>query len=202
MTAHATQYHKTRNGMIGTNYSTKMSVYFADGTLSPRLAWERFCDVNEPKAQESLKLELLWREYFHQLAAKEGGRFFAWESFREQKPPVVSGTDADFERWCSGNTGVEFIDAFMRELVATGFMGNRGRQIVASYLIFDLKIDWRRGAEFFEKHLIDHDPSANWGNWKYISGTGTDVRDTSKPYKKQKQMYDPKGEMARLWIKK
>ena len=197
---HASKYHKTRNGMNGSNYSTKWSVYLADGSLSVRQAWARVqAVVTEPKALESLKLELLWREYFHLLAAKENARFFSWESFRGQKSPVLGGSDADFEKWCSGKTSNSFIDAFMIELTSTGFMGNRGRQIVASYLIFDLKIDWRRGAAFFERHLIDHDPSANTGNWKYISGTGTDERDTSKPWRKQKSMYDAKGEHARLW---
>ena len=89
----------------------------------------------------------------------------------------------------------------MRELAATGFMSNRGRQNVASYLIHDLHQDWRWGAAWFEHQLIDHDAASNWGNWKYIAGTGTDVRDTAFDVPQQAKRYDPQGRYARTWSK-
>ena len=79
-----------------------------------------------------------------------------------------------FAAWCAGNTGNAFVDAFMRQLAATGWMSNRGRQIVASYLINQLGVDWRYGAAWFEQQLIDYDCAANWGNWQYLAGVGTD----------------------------
>lgn len=78
--------------------------------------------------------------------------------------------------WMQGRTGVPFIDANMAELLQSGFMSNRGRQNVASFLTKDLQVDWRIGAEFFESHLIDFEPTANWGNWQYVAGVGNDPR--------------------------
>ena len=75
----------------------------------------------------------------------------------------------------------------------------RGRQVVASYLIFDLEQDWREGARHFERYLLDHDAGCNTGNWKYLAGTGTDVRPTKKDVKKQRAMYDPKRAYSKLW---
>merc|ERR1711991_1023652 len=114
-----------------------------------------------------------------------GAKFFSWASFRDQPPPTLKDED--------GN---------MRELNATGYISNRGRQVVASYLIHDIGADWRLGAAYFEKMLIDHDAALNSGNWKYLSGTGTDVRPTKKEVGKQKKMYDPSGKHARHRSKK
>jgi len=87
----------------------------------------------------------------------------------------------------------------MRELLATGFMSNRGRQNVASYLIFDLAVDWRYGAAHFEEHLLDHDPTSNWGNWVAAAGlTGQRVNKFNT--KKQLNDYDPKREYVRHWL--
>ena len=89
----------------------------------------------------------------------------------------------------------------MRELVATGYMSNRGRQVVASYLVSDLEQDWRHGAAWFEEHLIDYDPASNWGNWAYLAGVGSDPR-LKRTFNalKQARQYDPKGEYVSLWI--
>ena len=80
------------------------------------------------------------------------------------------GTAADLARWKSGTTGWPLVDANMRELAATGFMSNRGRQNVASFLVLELGVDWRAGAEWFEGLLLDHDPSSNYGNWCAAAG--------------------------------
>jgi len=106
---------------------------------------------------------------------------------------------AVFDRWTQGRTG--FVDANLRELAATGFMSNRGRQNAASYLIHDLRQNWRWGAAWFEHQLIDHDPASSWGNWKYIVGTGTDVRDRAFDVAQQAQRYDPKGRYVRTWLR-
>jgi deoxyribodipyrimidine photo-lyase len=88
----------------------------------------------------------------------------------------------------------------MRELAATGFMSNRGRQNVASYLVHDLGVDWRWGAAYFEQQLIDYDPASNWGNWAYIAGVGNDPRPNRKfNTRSQAERYDPEGRYVAVW---
>ena len=91
------------------------------------------------------------------------------------------------KKWKAGATGIDFIDANMIELKTTGWMSNRGRQNVASYLVKDQKVDWRLGAYYFEEMLIDFDCASNWGNWSYLAGVGTDPRDRSFNIQKQAQ---------------
>ena len=104
---------------------------------------------------------------------------------------------AVFDRWTQGRTGNGFVDANLRELAATGFMSNRGRRNAASYLIHDLRQDWRWGAAWFEHQLTDYDPASNWGNWKCIAGT--DVGGMALV--QQAQPYDPKGRCVRTWLR-
>src|SRR5690606_25977707 len=106
-----------------------------------------------------------------------------------------------FSRWADGKTGIPFIDANMKELALTGFMSNRGRQNVASFLVNDLKLNWQLGAEWFEAHLIDYDPSSNWGNWNYIAGVGNDPRqDRVFNIINQAKRYDPEGTYVKTWL--
>ena len=104
-------------------------------------------------------------------------------------------------KWINGQTGVPFIDANMMELKLTGFMSNRGRQNVASYLCNDLKVDWRYGAAYFEQQLVDYDVCNNWGNWAYLAGVGNDPR-ANRYFNiaKQAAMYDPDGSFQQLWL--
>ncbi|KAJ8452088.1 hypothetical protein Cgig2_016669 [Carnegiea gigantea] len=106
-----------------------------------------------------------------------------------------------FESWREGKTGYPLIDANMKELSATGFMSNRGRQIVCSFLVRDMGIDWRMGAEWFETCLLDYDPCSNYGNWTYGAGVGNDPReDRYFSIPKQAQVYDPDGEYVAYWL--
>jgi deoxyribodipyrimidine photo-lyase len=106
-----------------------------------------------------------------------------------------------FDAWVNGQTGDDFVDANMRELKLTGFMSNRGRQNVASFLVHQLKLDWRKGAAYFEKQLIDYDVFSNWGNWAYLAGVGNDPRENRVfNTKRQAEMYDPGGEYIRKWL--
>lgn len=106
-----------------------------------------------------------------------------------------------FKAWREGRTGVPFVDANMREMLQTGWMSNRGRQNVASFLIKDLGLDWRLGAEWFESVLLDHDVCSNYGNWNYAAGIGNDPRENRKfNMVKQGLDYDPDGEYIRAWI--
>jgi deoxyribodipyrimidine photo-lyase len=107
----------------------------------------------------------------------------------------------NFDKWVKGETGVPFIDANMRELQQTGFMSNRGRQNVASFLTKDLGIDWTWGAAYFESQLIDYDVCSNWGNWNYLAGVGNDPReDRYFNIGRQADMYDKQGEYVKLWL--
>ena len=87
----------------------------------------------------------------------------------------------------------------MKELLQTGFMSNRGRQNVASFLVHQLQLDWRLGAEYFESQLLDYDVSSNWGNWAYVAGVGTDPRERIFNSSKQALMYDPDQKFQNLW---
>ena len=105
-----------------------------------------------------------------------------------------------FARWCAGRTGHAFIDAGMRELAATGWLSNRMRQVVASYLIHDLRGDWRAGAAWFEAQLVDYDVYSNQGNWLYIAGRGTDPRGGRRfDPDRQAAMYDTDGAYRARW---
>lgn len=202
----AFKYDKTRNGMIGHSYSTKFSPWLAQGSLSARSVMERVNQMTPraPHAAQQLALEIAWRDYFKLLALKTGASFFYWAGLRGQVPKRITipmeEQVARFERWCQGRTGNAFVDAQMKEIAHTGFMSNRGRQNVASYLIYDLGLDWRWGASYFDYILVDADAALNHGNWKYIAGTGMRSEDTAFDVEQQRQRYDPQGAHAKLWL--
>ena len=123
-----------------------------------------------------LKFELLWRDFFIFMSAKHGSHLFRSGGLQD-KPIEWIDDRILFEAWCEGKTGYPLVDANMRELRETGYMSNRGRQNVASFLTKNLGLDWRLGAEWFESQLIDHDPSLNYGNWNYAAGIGNDTRE-------------------------
>ena len=196
-------YKQTRNGLIGGDYSSKFSPWLAHGCLSPRqIYWqvkkfEKY--VKKNSSTYWLVFELIWRDYFHFVAKKYGEKLFMRQGILGEDK-IDWGSDKLFHLWRDGRTKEPFVDANMREMNATGFMSNRGRQNVASYLMHNMKIDWRLGAAYFEKMLIDYDPCSNYGNWIYIAGVGNDPRGGREfNIDRQKQMYDPKGEYQNLW---
>lgn len=198
------EYKLTRNGMVGRQYSSKFSAFLALGCISARQIYDELKRFEEEvESNEStywLFFELLWREYFQWIALKHGKDLFTAHGLQPEKPLKQGFNARAFEKWTSGNTGDRFVDANMKELVATGFMSNRGRQNVASYLVHDMGLDWRAGAAFFEKHLIDYDPSSNYGNWLYNAGRGNDPRPFRKfNTKMQAERYDPQGEFVETW---
>jgi len=198
------RYKETRNGLLGANYSSKFSAWLANGSISPRTIYEAVKRYeSERLSNEStywLVFELMWRDYFRFLSLKYGNRIFKRGGIRN-KPLALSQDEKKFQAWAEGRTGIPFIDANMRELSATGFMSNRGRQNVASFLVKDLKVDWRMGAEWFESLLVDYDVASNYGNWNYVAGIGNDPREDRyfNPLR-QAAMYDPNGEYVRHWI--
>jgi deoxyribodipyrimidine photo-lyase len=189
------RYKHTRNELLGADFSTRLSPWLAHGCLSARQVhdalrgWEASHGANE--SSDWLFFELLWRDYFHWSARQEGAALFGGLSL-----PVA---DDGFRAWCQGHTGVPLVDAAMCELAATGWLSNRARQNVASFLINELDVDWRLGAAWFEHCLIDHDVASNWGNWRYISGTGRNSRVRWFDVLNQAQRYDPEGRYVAHW---
>ncbi|HMF70535.1 MAG TPA: FAD-binding domain-containing protein, partial [Flavitalea sp.] len=154
------------------NNSSKLSPWLAVGCISPRqVYWEIFKHNQDGNNQNAslLKLELLWRDYFRFMFKKHGQKFIKAKT-AEDEAPGLAVNELDFNKWAHGETGVPFIDACMHELNATGYICNQCRQIVATYLVHDLKADWTRGAAYFEEKLIDYSPASNWGNWAFIAG--------------------------------
>jgi deoxyribodipyrimidine photo-lyase len=197
-------YKETRNGMVGADYSSKFSPWLALGCLSARSIYAAVQKYEQERVQNDstywLIFELLWRDYFAFIAAKHGNKIFRASGLRGLRIPWKQDQQR-FELWCQGKTGFPLVDANMRELAATGFMSNRGRQNVASFLTKNLGINWRWGAEWFESWLIDYDVASNWGNWNYTAGVGNDARGFRffNIYKQAKD-YDPQGEYVKLWL--
>ncbi len=196
-------YKETRNGLIGADYSSKFSPWLAHGCISPRnIYWEvedYEAEVEKNKSTYWLKFELLWRDFFKYTAMRYGKKIFLPGGIKDKsidwkyQPKKV-------QSWIDGETGDDFVDANMKELKLTGFMSNRGRQNVASFLVHKLKQDWRVGAAWFESMLIDYDVASNYGNWIYAAGVGNDPRDRVFNTKGQAERYDKKGEYRKLWL--
>jgi len=197
-------YKQTRNGMLQPNDSSKFSPWLALGCLSPRQIWSEVQAYEQQVIRNEstywLIFELLWRDYFRWIMTKHG-----WHLFRSAGLQGISipwnQDRSTFEAWCQGQTGYPLVDANMRELQETGFMSNRGRQNVASFLTKNLGIDWRMGAEWFESCLIDYDVASNWGNWNYAAGVGNDARGFRFfNILKQAKDYDPQGDYVKHWL--
>ncbi len=196
------KYFEIRNGMIGSDYSTKLAPALAHGCISPRqIYWDIKKYEDKLCANKStywVIFELIWRDYFKFYALSQGNGIFR-PSGPIGKRRAWKNDPALFQRWKDGLTGWPLVDANMRELKATGFMSNRGRQNVASFLCLDLGLDWRLGADYFETQLLDYDPASNWGNWVAAAGL-TGGRVNKFNITKQSKDYDPDGEYIRLWI--
>lgn len=195
-------YFETRNEMLGGDYSTKFAPWLACGCLSPRKVFEELREHEKTRGASKSTYWVLFalgaRDFFRFFGAKHGDAVFR-EAGVLGKRQVWQGGDHEFELWAKGQTGYPFIDANMRELLATGFMSNRGRQNVASFLIFDLSVDWRRGADWFESHLVDYDVTANWCNWVFAAGL-TGGRINRFNVLRQAKNYDPEGAYVRCWV--
>lgn len=199
---HVSHYKDTRNGLLNDSDGSRLSVWLAHGALSPRRIWselDRYVALyGEDKHTTWLRVELWWREFFRMNLALKGAAIY----LRETALPALSDDARQrLQRWQQGRTGVPFVDANMIELRRTGYMSNRGRQNVASYLIHDLHVHWLHGAAWFERQLIDFDLASNLGNWAYIAGCGHDVRPCRRfNIDKQAREYDPDGAYVRHWL--
>lgn len=195
-------YKDTRNEVAGTAGSTKFSPWLAWGALSPRAVYAALRSFeNRHGAGEgtrAIAAELLWRDFFRMLVLRAQARGLSLDE--PAVTPLGPLPSAAFAQWCAGATGVPFVDAGMRELTATGFLSNRMRQVVASYLVNELAVPWQAGAAWFAAQLIDFDPYTNDGNWRYIAGTGADPRGGRHfNIDKQAREHDPQGLYRASW---
>jgi len=203
-TNHIAVYKQTRNNLLGWDSSNKLSPWLANGNISPKQVYRTLRKYEKERiANEStywLYFELLWREYFYWYAMLHGTRLFHPQGLGKRKQ-LMSFWPKRFAMWTQAATPWPLVNACMTELNTTGFLSNRGRQIVASCLVNELNVDWRFGAAWFEQQLVDFDVASNWGNWQYIAGVGCDPRGGRHfNIDKQTQQYDPDGEYMRYWL--
>ena len=196
-------YKKTRNGLIGTDYSSKLSAWLANGSISPRtIYWEVLQFEKKITKNEDtywLIFELIWRDYFKYISLKHGNKIFQLNGILQKEYSWNQSTKA-FNQWSNGNTPEHFVNANMIELQKTGWMSNRGRQNVASYWAKEWEQDWRMGAAYFESMLIDYDVHSNYGNWIYNAGVGNDPRDRKFNIKRQAELYDGDRKFQKMWL--
>ncbi len=202
-TENLSKYKQTRNGLIGTEYSSKFSAWLANGSISAKTIYWKIkqyeATIGATEDTYWLVFELIWRDYFKYISLKYGNKIFQLDGILENKYDWKLNQKA-FNQWISGNTNEPFVNANMIELAETGFMSNRGRQNVASYWAKEWQQDWRMGAAYFESMLIDYDVHSNYGNWIYNAGVGNDPRDRKFNIKRQAELYDGKGEYQKLWL--
>lgn len=200
----ASSYKQTRNALDGWRHSCKFSPWLATGSLSVR---QVVADLRQYEAEHGanessywIYVELLWREYFQWYAMRHGAKLYQHGGANDTVLPYTHDAER-IEQWIQGTTGYPLVDACMTELRLTGFMSNRGRQIVASCLVNELAQDWRFGAAYFEQQLMDYDAACNWGNWQYIAGAGpTTVRKRHFNLDKQASQFDPKQRYTHYWL--
>ena len=189
------EYDKKRDlpAIAGT---TRLGIHFRFGTVSVRNWVESARQLNE-----TFLNELIWREFFMQLL---------WHHPRLEREACKKEYDRiewrnnpeEFEAWFAGKTGYPLVDAGIRELNATGFMHNRVRMVVASFLVKHLLIDWRWGEAYFARRLDDYELAANNGNWQWVAGCGCDAAPYFRIFNPaaQAKRFDPKGEYIRRWV--
>jgi deoxyribodipyrimidine photo-lyase len=198
------QYKQTRNSLDDWDSSSKLSMWLANGCLSARTVYQTIKQYEAQRGENDstywLYFELLWREYFQWYLAKHQDKLFDFSGVK-QVAPLTHFDQQTFTRWCEGMTEYPIVNACMRQLIQTGYMSNRGRQLVASCLVHELCLDWRYGAAFFEQKLIDYDVASNWGNWQYLAGVGADPRGHRRfDLAKQTATYDPDATFRNKWL--
>ncbi len=186
--------------------TSRLSPYLRFGAISVRRCFTEGLHTAqaEPAAKAGIRKwldELVWREFYHAVLAHSP--HVLTRSFRPEYDALAwLDDDGAFEAWKAGRTGYPFVDAGMRQLRATGWMHNRARMVVASFLTKDLLIDWRRGERYFFEALVDGDPASNNGGWQWAASTGTDAQPYFRIFNPvaQGERWDPEGRYVRRWV--
>ncbi len=188
-------YHNTRD-LPAVQGTSRLSVHLRFGTLSIRKLAAATQQVNEKYFNE-----LIWREFYQMILAHFP--HVVTNSFKPAYDRIVwRNNEKEFLAWCEGKTGYPIVDAGMRELNATGFMHNRVRMIVSSFLTKDLLIDWRWGEAYFAKKLLDYDLASNNGGWQWAAGCGVDAAPYFRVFNPQSQTlkFDPEFKYIHKWV--
>lgn len=176
-----------------------LSAHNKFGTLSIRELYQKTADILGK--EHALLRQYYWRDFYIHIA--HHFPYIFGKPFHEKYETLTWKNNKDqFMQWCSGKTGFPIVDAGMRELVATGYMHNRVRMIVASFLTKDLHIDWRWGEQFFALHLVDYDPAVNNGNWQWSASTGCDAAPYFRIFNPwlQQAKFDPECTYIKHWV--
>jgi deoxyribodipyrimidine photo-lyase len=197
---HADRYGDERD-LPGIDGTSRLSPYLKYGCIHPRQILDR---LGRTKGEETFRQEIAWREFYADVL------FHRPESASESLQPVMRAFEVDdgkeahrrFAAWADGRTGYPIVDAGMRQLEAQAWMHNRVRMIVASFLVKDLHVDWRRGARHFMQQLVDGDLANNQHGWQWVAGTGTDPAPFFRIYNPvtQGERFDPDGDYVRRFV--
>jgi deoxyribodipyrimidine photo-lyase len=197
----ALAHYRHDRDMPSRKATSRLSPHLAFGEISPRQIWRATTTRGHSAAGEKFLAELGWREFAHSLLFHSDD--LARRNFRPQfdRFPWLDA-DKALEAWRRGRTGFPIVDAGMRELWTTGWMHNRVRMIVASFLTKDLLIDWRIGERWFWDTLVDADPANNPMGWQWVAGSGADAAPYFRIFNPvlQGEKFDPKGDYVRRWI--
>jgi deoxyribodipyrimidine photo-lyase len=194
------QYVERRNlpAVAGTSH---LSPYLRWGSIHPR---QLLADLGDAPGEATFRKEIAWREFYADVLFHQPRT--ARENLQPKMDRLPSDTDAEararFDRWATGRTGYPIVDAGIRQMLATGWMHNRVRMIVASFLVKDLHLPWQWGARHFMQHLVDGDLASNQHGWQWTAGTGTDAAPFFRVFNpvSQGQKFDPDGDYVRRWV--
>ncbi len=189
-------YSETRN-IPGKEGTTRLGVHLRFGTISVRPTTQIANRLNEPWLNE-----LIWREFFMMILYHFPS--VVNHNFKRKYDDIKwRNNEKEFKCWCNGETGYPLVDAGMRQLNETGWMHNRVRMVVASFLCKHLLIDWRWGETYFAEKLLDYELSSNNGNWQWVAGTGCDAAPYFRIFNPHEQLtkFDPKLVYVKKWIK-
>ena len=194
------EYKEARN-MPGVDGTSMMSPYLKFGIIHPRQLLQR---LDGSAGSDVFRSEIAWREFYADVLFHQPET--TWKNLQPKMDalPIDSGSLAEerFAQFCAGNTGYPIVDAGIRQLLGSGWMHNRVRMIVASFLVKDLHLPWQWGAKFFMEHLLDGDVASNTHGWQWTAGTGTDASPFFRVFNPmgQSEKFDPEGEYLRRWI--
>ncbi len=195
------QHYGERRDLPAVEGTSRLSAHLKWGTIHPRQLLAR---LGSSAGEETFRSELAWREFYADVLNDRPDSARAASRPEMATIEVDDGPEADerFAAWSEARTGYPIVDAGMRQLVTEGWMHNRVRMIVASFLCKDLHLDWTRGARFFMEHLVDGDLASNSHGWQWVAGTGTDASPYFRVFNPvtQSKKFDPKGEYIRRWL--
>ena len=190
-------YDEARN-LAGIDGTSKMSAHLTWGEIHPRTL---LAPLGQSKAHEVFRKEIAWREFYADVLFNNPHTetdYYApqFAKMRYDKP------GKQFKAWCEGNTGYPFVDAAMRQLLAEGWMHNRTRMVVASFLVKDLHLEWQLGERFFREHLVDYDVASNAHGWQWTAGCGTDASPYYRVFNpvEQGKRFDENGNYVRKYV--